>query len=145
MLTQNDEPVLIERVRQQSSSKTEVGSIKLSVVQAMLAQTYVGTGLQGSVDVVDSTLFHAWNGSPLSGDSPGVEFTARYCLVHGSIDIAMDDESLPIGQGPQDQRAADFALPQEFTKAGTLQERLGRMDFRGNPARFRADERRAAT
>lgn len=128
-----------------SSSKSEVGSMKLTVVQAMLVQTYVGTGLRGSVDAADSTLFHTWNGSPHSDRSPGVKFNARASLVHGAIDIAMDGESLPIGQGPPIEHAAEFGLPAGFTKARPLSERLGRMDFRGNPARFRAVERRAGT
>lgn len=127
-----------------SSSKNEVGSIKLSVVQGMLPQTYVGTGLRGLVTVVASSLFHTWNGSPHSEGSPGVEFRARYSIVHGAIDIAMDDDCLPVGDGPQAERAADLDLPAGFKKEGqTLSERLGRMDFRGNPAKFRADERRA--
>jgi hypothetical protein len=100
----------------------------------MLPQTFVGTGLAGKVTAFDSSLMQVWNASPHGKGFRGVEFDAVNCLVHGALDIQMDDDSLPVGKGPQVERAADLTI-----RGVPLQQRLARMDYRRNPARFRAE------
>lgn len=117
-----------------STSPGELGSVDLSAVGSMLAQTYVGTGLSGSVKAHASSLLHVWNASPHSDEVPGVKFLASDCSVHGALDITLDEQSQEIGTGPQVGSAADVPLP-----GRPLPERLARMDYRRNPAKFRAE------
>jgi hypothetical protein len=112
------------------------GSVDLSVVGSMLVQMYIGTDLSGVVEAEGSSLLHVWNASPLVDSTLGVAFNARNCAVHGTIDIAPDDDSIEVGVGPQVEQARDIRL-----RGQPLPVRLARMDYRRNPAQLRHAQR----
>lgn len=105
-------------------------TINLKARVSTLAEVYVGKDLDGNVEVVGSTLFHAWNGSP-----GAVDFRAIDCLVHGTLDVAVEGGAR-VGTGPQSESL------QDVNPDGSVADRMDRMDYRRNPAALR--ERTAA-
>lgn len=108
-------------------------TVTIEVSGSSLSQIWVAPRVNGAIVVRNSTVVHAWNGSPCrqrkTEDEPavGVAFSLEGdTKYHGLIDIDTDGACTPLGPGSQ---LVEF----ERLGADDLRDRQQRMDYRRNP------------
>ncbi len=104
------------------------GVVDILVDGSVLSQVWVAPRLRGNIEVRNSSIIHAWNGS-WSGDvAESVRFEvgdgSRY---HGLIDVIVGVGATAMGPGEQRIAFEDIANP-------VLRDQHHRMDYRRNPA-----------